>query len=56
MFATIVTAAPLTNLMSMNDILYESSGRGNGPILQWSRGRMEDTPWDDTGHQASILP
>ena len=47
MFATIVTGAPLTNLMSMNNILYKSSGGVNGPILQWSQGRMGDTPWDD---------
>lgn len=47
MFATIVTGAPLTNLMSMNNILYKQSGNVNGPILQWSQGRMADQPWDD---------
>jgi dipeptidyl aminopeptidase/acylaminoacyl peptidase len=47
MFATIVTGAPLTNLMSMNNILYKQSGNINGPILQWSQGRMADQPWDD---------
>ncbi|HKJ01116.1 MAG TPA: prolyl oligopeptidase family serine peptidase [Longimicrobiales bacterium] len=56
MFATIVTGAPLTNLMSMNNILYKSSGGGNGPILQWSQGRMGDTPWDDPERWRSQSP
>ena len=56
MFATIVTGAPLTNLMSMNNILYKSSGSGNGPILQWSQGRMADTPWDDPERWRSQSP
>jgi len=56
MFATIVTGAPLTNLMSMNNILYKSSGSGNGPILQWSQGRMGDTPWDDAERWRSQSP
>ena len=56
MFATIVTGAPLTNLMSMNNILYKSSGGGNGPILQWSQGRMADTPWDDPERWRSQSP
>jgi dipeptidyl aminopeptidase/acylaminoacyl peptidase len=56
MFTTIVTGAPLTNLMSMNNILYKSSGGGNGPILQWSQGRMDDTPWDDPERWRSQSP
>ncbi len=47
MFATVVTGAPLTNLMSMYNINYKSSGSGNGPILEWSQGRLGTTPWDD---------
>ncbi|GMV04119.1 MAG: acylaminoacyl-peptidase [Gemmatimonadota bacterium] len=56
MFATIVTGAPLTNLMSMNNILYKQSGNVNGPILQWSQGRMGDTPWDDPERWRSQSP
>lgn len=56
MFATVVTGAPLTNLMSMNNILYKSSGSMNGPILQWSQGRMADTPWDDPERWRSQSP
>ncbi|HSG48958.1 MAG TPA: prolyl oligopeptidase family serine peptidase, partial [Longimicrobiales bacterium] len=47
LFAAVVTGAPLTNLMSMYNILYKSSGGGNGPILEWSQGRFGVTPWDD---------
>jgi dipeptidyl aminopeptidase/acylaminoacyl peptidase len=56
MFATIVTGAPLTNLMSMNNILYKRSGNQNGPILQWSQGRMGDQPWDDFDRWVSQSP
>jgi len=47
LFAAVVTGAPLTNLMSMYNILYKSTGGGNGPILEWSQGRFGVTPWDD---------
>jgi dipeptidyl aminopeptidase/acylaminoacyl peptidase len=47
MFAAIVTGAPLTNLMSMNNILYKRTGNLNGPILEWSQGRMGMSPWED---------
>ncbi len=56
MFACIVTGAPLTNLMSMNNILYKRSGSYNGDILQWSQGRMGDTPWDDPERWRSQSP
>jgi len=56
MFAAIVTGAPLTNLMSMNNILYKRTGNGNGPILQWSQGRMGDQPWDDMKRWMSQSP
>jgi len=47
MFAAVVTGAPLTNLMSMNNILYKRTGSLNGPILEWSQGRMGVSPWGD---------
>jgi dipeptidyl aminopeptidase/acylaminoacyl peptidase len=56
MFAAVVTGAPLTNLMSMNNILYKRTGNGNGPILQWSQGRMGDQPWDDMERWISQSP
>jgi dipeptidyl aminopeptidase/acylaminoacyl peptidase len=56
MFKTIVTGAPLTNLMSMNNILYKRTGNQNGPILQWSQGRMGDQPWDDMERWISQSP
>jgi dipeptidyl aminopeptidase/acylaminoacyl peptidase len=56
MFAAIVTGAPLTNLMSMNNILYKRTGSQNGPILQWSQGRMGDQPWDDFERWVSQSP
>lgn len=40
MFAAVVTGAPLTNLISMYNILYKSSGTVNGGILEMSQGRM----------------
>jgi dipeptidyl aminopeptidase/acylaminoacyl peptidase len=56
MFATIVTGAPLTDLMSMNNILYKQSGNINGPILEWSQGRMGDQPWSDPERWRSQSP
>ena len=56
MFSAIVTGAPLTNLMSMNNILYKRTGNQNGPILQWSQGRMGDQPWDDFERWVSQSP
>jgi dipeptidyl aminopeptidase/acylaminoacyl peptidase len=42
--------------MSMNNILYKRTGNGNGPILQWSQGRMGDQPWDDMERWMSQSP
>ena len=47
MFATVVTGAPLTNLISMYTIAYKRSGNLNGPILEWSQGRMGVSPWEN---------
>lgn len=47
MFACVVTGAPLTNLISMYNINYKQSGNPNGPILEWSQGRMNTSPYHD---------
>lgn len=47
MFACVVTGAPLTNLISMYNINYKQSGNPNGPILEWSQGRMNTSPFHD---------
>ena len=44
MFAAVVTGAPLTNLISMYNVAYKRSGRLNGPIIEWSQGRMGVSP------------
>ena len=47
MFATVVTGAPLTNLISMHNVAYKRTGSLNGPIIQWSQGRMGVSPWEN---------
>ncbi|MCK0131387.1 prolyl oligopeptidase family serine peptidase [Flavobacteriaceae bacterium F08102] len=47
MFAAVVTGAPLTNLISMYNVAYKRSGNLNGPILEWSQGRMGVSPWEN---------
>jgi dipeptidyl aminopeptidase/acylaminoacyl peptidase len=47
MFATVVTGAPLTNLISMYNTTYSRSGVLNGPLLEWSQGRMGVSPWEN---------
>jgi dipeptidyl aminopeptidase/acylaminoacyl peptidase len=47
MFACVVTGAPLTNLVSMYNINYKQTGNPNGPILEWSQGRMNTSPFHD---------
>jgi dipeptidyl aminopeptidase/acylaminoacyl peptidase len=56
MFAAVVTGAPLTNLESMHNILYKSSGGGNAPLIQWGQGRMATVPWQDPEGYASQSP
>ncbi len=56
MFAAVVTGAPLTNLMSMYNILYKRSGNPNGAILEWSQGRFGVTPWEDFDLYVSQSP
>jgi dipeptidyl aminopeptidase/acylaminoacyl peptidase len=47
MFACVVTGAPLTNLVSMHNILYKQSGNPNANLIQWGQGRMDTTPFHD---------
>ncbi|MFC1660369.1 prolyl oligopeptidase family serine peptidase [Gemmatimonadota bacterium] len=56
MFACVVTGAPLTNLISMYNINYKSSGSSNGPILEWSQGRMNTSPYHDFDLYVSQSP
>ena len=56
MFATVVTGAPLTNLISMYNVAYKRSGNLNGPILEWSQGRMGVSPWENMALYRSQSP
>ena len=47
MFAAVVTGAPLTNLISMYNTNYGRGGFSNGPLLEWSQGRMGVSPWEN---------
>jgi dipeptidyl aminopeptidase/acylaminoacyl peptidase len=47
LFACVVTGAPLTNLVSMYNILYKSSGNTNQSALQFGQGRLGATPWSN---------
>lgn len=55
-FACVVTGAPLTNMVSMYNILYKSSGNTNQPLIQFGQGRMGATPWDDLDLYISQSP
>jgi dipeptidyl aminopeptidase/acylaminoacyl peptidase len=44
MFACVITGAPLTNLISMYNVAYKRTGNLNGPIIEWSQGRMGVSP------------
>ncbi|MFC2158283.1 prolyl oligopeptidase family serine peptidase [Acidobacteriota bacterium] len=55
-FACVVTGAPLTNLVSMYNILYKGSGNTNQPLIQFGQGRMGKTPWEDMDHYLSQSP
>ncbi len=56
LFAAVVTGAPLTNLVSMYNINYKSSGSPNGPILEWSQGRLGVSPWQNMELYTSQSP
>lgn len=47
LFACVVTGAPLTNLVSMHNVLYKRTGSPNAGLIQWGQGRMGASPWDD---------
>ncbi|NNM06778.1 MAG: S9 family peptidase, partial [Gemmatimonadetes bacterium] len=47
MFACVVTGAPLTNLVSMHNILYNQSGSPNANLIEWGQGRMDASPFHD---------
>lgn len=55
-FACVVTGAPLTNMVSMYNILYKSSGNTNQPLIQFGQGRMGTTPWEDLALYVSQSP
>jgi dipeptidyl aminopeptidase/acylaminoacyl peptidase len=48
MFAAVVTGAPLTNYISMNNLLYKQTGNRNSELLETGQGRMGDnvTPYN----------
>lgn len=46
LFAAVVTGAPLTNLVSMHNLLYKRTGNPNAPLIQFGQGRMGVSPWD----------
>ncbi|HVA65029.1 MAG TPA: prolyl oligopeptidase family serine peptidase, partial [Terriglobales bacterium] len=46
LFAAAVAGAPLTDMISMYDIIYKNSGETNGQIFEASQGRFTGPPWD----------
>ncbi len=58
MFAAVVTGAPLTNYISMNNLLYKQSGNLNSAILETSQGRMGEnvTPYNNRALWVSQSP
>ncbi len=56
MFACVVTGAPLTNLVSMHNILYKSSGSPNAPLIEWGQGRMDTNPFEGLDRYVAESP
>lgn len=56
MFACVVTGAPLTNLVSMHNILYKQSGNPNANLIEWGQGRMDTTPFHDLERYVAESP
>ena len=56
MFACVVTGAPLTNLVSMHNILYRQSGSPNASLIEWGQGRMDTTPFHDLDRYIAESP
>ncbi len=47
MFKAAAAGAPLTNLVSMYDLIYWNSGGGNMSIFEASQGRFRGGPWEN---------
>jgi len=47
MFKAAAAGAPLTNMISMYDLIYWNSGGGNMSIFEASQGRFTGGPWDN---------
>ena len=47
MFKAAAAGAPLTNLVSMYDLIYWNSGNGNMSIFEASQGRFKGAPWEN---------
>jgi len=47
MFKAAAAGAPLTNMVSMYDLIYWNSGGGNMSIFEASQGRFTGGPWDN---------
>jgi hypothetical protein len=57
-FAAVVTGAPLTDFVSMNNLLYKQSGSLNSAILETGQGRMGEnvTPYNSRALWVSQSP
>ena len=55
-FACVVTGAPLTNMVSMYNILYKRTGSTNQALIEFGQGRMGATPWSDLDLYVSQSP
>jgi dipeptidyl aminopeptidase/acylaminoacyl peptidase len=47
MFKAAAAGAPLTNMVSMYDLIYWNSGSGNMSIFEASQGRFRGAPWEN---------
>ncbi|MBX2954999.1 MAG: S9 family peptidase [Cyclobacteriaceae bacterium] len=47
MFKAAAAGAPLTNMVSMYDLIYWNTGGGNMSIFEASQGRFKGAPWDN---------
>lgn len=47
MFKAAAAGAPLTNMISMYDLIYWNSGNGNMSIFEASQGRFRGAPWEN---------
>ncbi len=47
MFKAAAAGAPLTNMISMYDLIYWNSGNGNMSIFESSQGRFKGAPWEN---------